>query len=34
MKYEIIAVPSFQRTIKKLAKHYRSLPKDYEKFLP
>lgn len=33
MKYEIIAVPSFQRAIKKLAKHYRSLPKDYEKLV-
>lgn len=33
MNYEIVAIPFFKRAIKKLAKHYHSLPKDYEKLL-
>lgn len=33
MRYEIIATPFFQRNIKKLAKRYLSLRKDYDGFL-
>ncbi len=33
MKYDIIATPFFLKKIKKLAKHYLSLYKDYDVFL-